>query len=315
MRRFLFVLILSGTLVVGTFCATLYKYRSDKTAWEEVQRGLVRLHSGLQFESVIALRSHLADADTALKLYLAEWRTYPPGRTERVRNAQQSLGYINSALDWQTRSGSREDGVLDGASVRALESYPDVTSNLSRSCAAGQIHITSTAASSAFAVAGISLLGRSEYPDTLDTNATPGRQFPPLKFEKETAECQRQENARKENETKKYWAQFRYHFVLKLLPSAPGSCKLVLRTDGGFEGTVELQPGHTKEFGANHDAMLVYPHCYGISTPDTVLRMTMNGHPYTPARTDYGYHIVPSAERSSVKSEPRQDSQQAEIPQ
>lgn len=282
MRRSLFVLILIGTLLVAVLWAALYKYRTDKTAWQEVQRALVRLQSGFQFESVIALRSHLADADSALKLYLAEWRTYPPGRSERVRNAQQSLGYIDSALDWQTKSGSQDTAHLDQASVRTLEKYPDVTSNLSRSCAAGQIRITSAAASTAFAIAGISLLDRSEYPAASNANAIPGHRVAQLDFEKETAECQRQENARKENETKKYWAQFRYRLGLRLVASQTGTCVFDLKVDGRFVDSIELYPGRPREFGMNHNAGIFRTACYKDAVPGDVIQATLNGKMFEP---------------------------------
>jgi hypothetical protein len=282
MRRFPTALILTGILFAGILGAILYKYRADKTAWEEVQRGLVRLHSGFQFESVIALRSHLADADTALKLYRAEWRTYPPGRKERVRNAERSLGYINSALDWQTRSGSKDYDTLDQSSVLALEKYPDVTSNLSRSCAAGQIRIPSAAASAAFAIAGISLLDRSEYPTASDAHATSGNNSPPLDFEKETAECQRQEIARKESEAKKYWAQFRYRLGLKLLPSQPGTCVFDLKVDGRFVDSIELYPGRTREFGMNRNANIFRAECYKDAIPGAAIQATLNGKTFEP---------------------------------
>ncbi len=60
--------------------SVLYKCHSDKTAWEKVQAELVRMHSGLEFESVIALRSQIANTDTALKMYTTDWRVYPPGK-------------------------------------------------------------------------------------------------------------------------------------------------------------------------------------------------------------------------------------------
>jgi hypothetical protein len=301
MRRSPTALTLIGVLVVGSFSAAIYKYHTDKTAWEQVQASLVRLRSGLQFESIIALRSHLADADTALKLYKSEWRTYPPDRAERVRHAEKSLSYINSALDWKTQSGSREDTTVDQAHVRALETLPDVTVNLGRGCAGGLIQISAASASAAFALAGISLLEGSEYPPASDAHVSQAGQLPPLDFEKETRECQRQETSRKENETKQYWAQFRYRVGLSLRSPAPGTCVFYLSIDrvskmvnhAGSLDQVELYPGRTREFGMNRDANILDTNCYEGMNPEAFIVTTVNGKTYTPKWTARNAMISP----------------------
>jgi hypothetical protein len=293
-------LLVASLLLVAALCACFLKYRADVAAWDQVQNSLVRLHSGFQYESVIALRSHLADTDAALRLYRTGWRIYPPGRAERVHDAEQSLAYISSAVDWQTRSNG---DTLDQADIRTLEKYPEVTAYLVRSCAAGRVHVSSANASTAFAIVGMSLLERSEYPATSESKLSLN-QFGPLHYESETAECQRQENvrveneqhqeaARRENESKKYWAQFRYRVSLKLLPSTPGTCVFDLRTDGKFVDTSELYPGRAQDFGANHDALIYRATCYGATVPADVIKITVNGNPYTPKWEGQNAKITP----------------------
>jgi hypothetical protein len=281
MSRVLRNLILVGALPILALSAVLYKYHSDKDAWEKVQNGLVRLHSGLEFESVIALRSHLADTDAALKGYTTEWRIYPPGRQERVRNAEQSLKYINFALDWQTRGGSSEADTLSQASVRELEKYPEVTTQLGRPCADGQIRIYSAAVASGFEIVGMSLLQSSEYPAVSDTSGPAPSQLPPLDFEKETAECQKQEIARRETAERKYWAQFRYRVGLGVPESASGS----------YVGEIELHPGRKRDFGVNHDLSIFLAKCYDNTLPGNVIRTTVNGKAYT-TKWDYRNGII-----------------------
>lgn len=280
MSRVLRNLIVVSTLPVLALSAVLYKYHSDKAAWEKVQNGLVRLHSGLEFESVIALRSHLADADAALRTYTTEWHIYPPGQ-QRVRNAEQSLKYINFALDWQTRGGSSEADTLSEASVRELEKYPEVTTKLERPCADGQIRIYSAAVASGFEIVGMSLLQSSEYPAVSDASGPVPAQLPPLDFEKETAECQKQEIARREIAERKYWAQFRYRVGLGVPESAPGSCVIEAKTDGEYVGKIELHPGRKRDFGVNHDLSIFLAKCYDNALPGNVIRTTVNGKAYT----------------------------------
>lgn len=174
--------------------SVLYKYFSDKTAWEKIQTELVRLHSGLEFESIIALRSRIADTDAALKMYTKEWRTYPPRRMERVQNAEKSLTYINFALDWQTRSGD------DQPSARTSEKYPDVTTSIRRSCVDDKLFISPSDVAATFVIAGKSLLEHSEYPPTPESSIFLTHQFAPLDFEKEADECHLQAIIRREGE-------------------------------------------------------------------------------------------------------------------
>jgi hypothetical protein len=291
-------IVVAAAIFVLALCAGSYKYHADVEAWEQVQNSVVRLQSGIQFESVIALRSHLADADAAVKLYQSRWRAYPPGGRERARDAEQSLDYISSALDWQTRSGD------DQESVRTLGKYPEITTSIRRSCLAGRIFISSSDVSAAFVVAAKELLGHSEYPATSKSDLSLTRQFAPLDFGKESAECERQKAAREENERqqavarkeseeRKYWVQFRYRVSLKLVPSAAGTCVFDVKTDGKFVDSIELYPSRTREFGANHKVEMLAAQCYGGTPPTDVIRISVNGKPYAPKWAGEYALIVP----------------------
>jgi hypothetical protein len=282
-------LALGALLCIAVLGALAYRYHQDVAAWEQVERSLVRLQSGFQFESVIALRSHLADTDAALALYGTGRRMYPPDRKERIRNAEKSLAYISSAIDWQTQSGRN----FGGPSLQALEKYPDVTANLYRACEGGQIQAASQSVSSAFEIAGLSLLESSEYPSTSVPHGALPTKYTPLDYQKENTECQRGEAGRRDSEQKKYWAQFRYRVSLRLIPSAPGSCVLYAKMDGTSREMVELAPGSTREVGANHVIEIVDARCYAGAIPGDTIRIAVNGKPYTPEWDGGNVRIAP----------------------
>jgi hypothetical protein len=268
------------TLVIIFLGAFVYKFHSDKVAWEKIQTELVRLHSGLEFESIIALRSHLADTDAALKIQNMEWRTYPPGRVERIRNAEQSLRYINLSLDSHTRGNLVGGDILAPSDVRELEKYPEVTTWVPRLCAEGQVRVYADSVGKAFTIVGMSLLDRAEYPTVSNPISQSTGQLPPLNFGKETAACQREEEERRGSAQRKYWSQFHYRVVLGVLESAPGSCVFEAKTDGKYVGRVELVPGRKKDFGINHDLLVFETNCYGHTVPQSVIVTTVNGKAY-----------------------------------
>jgi hypothetical protein len=317
MRRLTSTVILTGMLFAGILGLVMYKYRTDKTAWKQVQSGLVRLRSGIQFESVIALRSRLADADAAIKLYGSGWRVYPAEHDRRIRDAETALVYLNSALDWQTRSVTIETYVGPTA-VYALGHLPnDVTSRFQRSCIGGEISFGGTALASAFGAAGISLLERAEYPipRTLSADET----FAPLNLEMEESECRRQETARKENQAriaaenvaqreaerknqariaaekvaqkeaarKKYWSKWVYHVELEL-QALDDVCAGEVYADG-HSTPLHLASsnlgGKKGEFGAN-EAMQIVVGCYsdvrGDRGPKDEIEVKINGQSYKP---------------------------------
>jgi hypothetical protein len=145
----------------------------------------------------------------------------------------------------------------------------------------GQIRIYSTAVASGFEIFGMSPLQSSEYPAVSDTSGPVPGQLPPLDFEKETAECQKQEIARRETAERKYWAQFRYRVGLGVPESASGS----------YVGEIELHPGRKRDFGVNHDLSIFLAKCYDNTLPGNVIRTTVNGKAYT-TKWDYRNGII-----------------------
>jgi hypothetical protein len=284
MNKVLRNLIAVAAIVFIALGSVLYKYYSDKTAWEKIQSELVRLQSGLEFESVIALRSRIADTDAVLKMYTTEWRIYPPHRVERVQKAEKSLTYINFALDWQTRSSD------DQPSARTLEKYPDVTTSIRRSCVADKLFISSSEVAAAFVIAGRSLLENSEYPPTSESSISLTHQFAPLDFDKEAADCRRQEITRAENATRqetaykqaivaqreadrrKYWSRWRYHVEIEL--QVPNEvCAGDVIVDDTERHTLrlvssDLEGAPQAEFGANETMMLVSGACKEVQAQE-----------------------------------------------
>jgi hypothetical protein len=255
------IFILICLLLGGIIGFAIFKFRTDKTAWEQVQSNLVRLRSGIQFESVVALRSHLADADAAIKLYGSGWRVYPPEHEKRIRDAETALGYLSSALEWQTRSVTTETYVGPTAVYEVGLMPNEVTSRFQRSCTGSEISFSATAAASAFGAAAILSLEHAQYP--MPRTFSVVETFAQASVEREESECRRQETARTENlarigaekaarteadrrnqarvaaekvakteaDRKTFWSKWRVHVELQLLASND-DCRGEVYADG-----------------------------------------------------------------------------------
>jgi hypothetical protein len=70
--------------------------------WDEVQKEAIRVNAGLRHESLLALRSRIADLDAAISGYVQ----VDPGRKDenRVRSLQQAIETVEWAIDHQSVS-------------------------------------------------------------------------------------------------------------------------------------------------------------------------------------------------------------------
>jgi hypothetical protein len=131
-----------SSVVMLIVAGCLYKYASDVAEWRKVQDALVRLQSGIKYESVLALRSKLADADAAIEEFRSGWRVFPLGHKERVSDAKTGLSYLSMALDPDAIGGT------------TLTLYPDVAKFVPRFCISDKATFNGSDAALGFATLG-----------------------------------------------------------------------------------------------------------------------------------------------------------------
>jgi hypothetical protein len=96
------VIVLATVLVVA--CSSKSSRDAD---WEEVQKAATRVESGLRHETLIALRSKVADLDAAVANYT---RHHPAGQKEqRVRSINQAVDALERGID-----DEKTDVIWDG---------------------------------------------------------------------------------------------------------------------------------------------------------------------------------------------------------
>jgi hypothetical protein len=83
-------------LFLGSGCSSKSSADSD---WEEVQKAATRVESGIRLETLIALRSKVADLDAAVANYV---RVHGGQQNQRVRSINQAVEALEWAMDHQT---------------------------------------------------------------------------------------------------------------------------------------------------------------------------------------------------------------------
>jgi hypothetical protein len=91
------VVVLSAVLAV--WAHSYFRRQSD---WDEVLKIAIRVDSGLKHESLIALRSKVADLDAALTHYVDDSGTRQ--KENRVRSIRQSIESLEWAIDHENAS-------------------------------------------------------------------------------------------------------------------------------------------------------------------------------------------------------------------
>jgi hypothetical protein len=142
--------------------ASLYEYESDKAAWDTVQAKLIRLDSGLQYESILAIRSQIADTDAAVRMFASEPHAFPPDRMQRVQYSKKAIAYLALATDLQINGASDTELSSSSADLERLAQFPDVTTFVRRSCEFGYLAFDRKGAAAASAQLGHFMLSRAE---------------------------------------------------------------------------------------------------------------------------------------------------------
>lgn len=169
----------------------LYKYVSDEAEWRQAEDALVRLQSGMQYESMLMVRSRLADADAAVEEFRSGWRIFPLKHDERVSDAKRGISYLSLALDWNAKAAPGKTSDSEPSDGAALAEYPDVTKFVSRWCENGQLVFNPRIAASGFEAHGDHWLLLAE--GKADSN--PVGPNPPLDWQKENQACEQQQLA------------------------------------------------------------------------------------------------------------------------
>lgn len=102
-------LLITFVVMVGVGLALYgYYYLRRQADWDEVQKAAIRVDSGLRHETLIALRSKVADLDAALTHYVDGGG----GRQKenRVLSIQQAIESLEGAIDHESASA-----ILDGS--------------------------------------------------------------------------------------------------------------------------------------------------------------------------------------------------------
>lgn len=267
-----------GAVTAGVLCLTLagallYAYESDKTAWDEVQSKLIRLESGLEYDSILQLRSKLADADAASKEYIAQKHIYPLHNSERIADSQQAIAYLDVALTLHSSSGSSVANEM----MPALEEHGAATTLIPRICANGYLRIDRPTTESVFFSEGLAYLRRAQSDGRKPIPAL--GPYPRLEFVNEQEQCQQKDQKAKrqidddrEAAIRKSWSSWRYHVRI----TSSEFCAFKIVSDGNDTGFVSVRDDSDKEFGVNESLSLSRVNCTGGLPPPRAMRVYIN---------------------------------------
>jgi hypothetical protein len=260
-------------IIGGVF---LYTYESDKTAWDEVQSKLIRLDSGLEYESIIQLRSKLADADAASKEYTVHKHIFPTHGSQRIADSEQAISYLDVALTLHSSSESSVPNEM----MAALEEHAAVTTLIPRVCTNGYLRIDRSTAESAFFSEGLAYLRRAQSNEWKPIPAL--GPYPRLEFVNEQEQCQQKDQKarlqiedEREAAIRKRWSAWRYHIQIK----ASESCTFRIASDGADGGFSIVHEGADKEFGVNTSLTLSRFICAGSTAPKVAIQVYVNEKP------------------------------------
>lgn len=104
----LFALVVMVGAILAVFGYYYFKRQAD---WDEVKRAAIRVDSGLRHETLIALRSKVADLDAALTHYVEGGGGRP--KENRVLSIQQAIESLEWAIDHESSTSEILDGTAD----------------------------------------------------------------------------------------------------------------------------------------------------------------------------------------------------------
>lgn len=269
--RILLVFLLVATIAVEVI--GYRRYQSDMIAWRVVEQSLGNLHSVLEREPAARLAVPIARARSAVETFAAFPHRFPRDHAARLQAAERGLEFLSIAAD-------------SAQSIRnwdAMSAYPDVTKLLPRGCDGDHLAFSPALISEAFGVAGLYFIKEAINGATQqERNNWQQGFYPPLDLAKETALCQRVDQAiiRVADVSKAgvsgHSAQWKYRIEV----SNPTGCLMTLYSDDQI-----LPIPHTQVFrfhlNANRKARLEKVFC-DSKKPAEAIAVTVNGKGFDP---------------------------------
>jgi len=270
------------------------RYRSDMSAWRDVQRSLGQLHAELERAPAASLTSEIAAVRSRLDRYASFVHRFPRDRT-RLQAAERGLTYLEIAAN----------GARDIRTWKSMTAYSEVTRFLPRSCEGGRLAFSPDLIGEAFAVAGSSLIKNGALNSPVDDGDGDHRQmgfYGPLDLAKETAVCREVERtapqvAPQGNETADSIHKSRWKYRIDV--ANPTGCLMTPYSD---DQALPLPHSQIYAFhlNATREARLDKAFC-DSAKPEAAIAIRVNGQSYDPvwlldeSGINYATQLVPRA--------------------
>ena len=267
------------------------RYRSDMSAWRDVQQPLGKLHAELERASVASLTSEIAAVRSELDRYAASAHRFPRNKTS-LQAAERGLAYLEIAAN----------GARDIRTWKSMTAYSEVTRFLPRSCEGGRLAFSPDLVSEAFAVAGSALI-KGEPLATADDDGDRRQMgfYGLLDLPKETAACRQSQRPAPQapqvsqiaNPVRKARWKYRIEVV------NPTGCLMTPYSDGQAMPLPHSQI-YAFHLDATRDARLDKVFC-DSGKPDAAIAVRVNGQSYDPvwllddSGINYATQLVPRA--------------------
>ena len=268
------------------------RYRSDMSAWREVQQSLAHLHAELDRAPAASLTSDIAAVRSGLDRYAASVHRFPRNQT-RLQAAERGLAYLEIAAT----------GAGDIRTWKSMTAYSEVTRFLPRSCEGGRLAFSPDLIGEAFAVAGSSLIKDGAL--TARNGDDDRRQmgfYSPLDLAKETAACRQVERSAPQaapqgNQTADSVHKSRWKYRIDV--SNPTGCLMTPYSD---DQALPLPHSQIYAFhlDATREARLDKVFC-DSGNPEAAIAIRVNGQSYEPVwlldetGINYATQLVPRA--------------------
>ncbi len=268
------------------------RYRSDMSAWRDVQQSLARLHAELERAPAASLTSEIAAVRSGLDRYAASVHRFPRDQG-RLQAAERGLAYLEIAAN----------GAQDIRTWKSMTAYSEVTRFLPRSCEGGRLAFSPDLIGEAFAVAGSSLIkgGALTTPDGDGDRRQMGF-YGPLDLAKETAACRQVERtapqvAPQANQTADPVHKARRKYRIEV--SNPTGCLMTPYSD---DQAMPLPHSQIYAFhlDSTREARLDKVFC-DSGKPEAAIAISLNGQSYEPvwlldeSGINYATQLVPRA--------------------
>jgi hypothetical protein len=269
--RILLLFLLAATIAVEVI--GYRRYQSDMIAWHVVEQSLGNLHSVLEREPAARLAVPIARARAAVETFAASAHRFPRDHSARLQAAERGLEFLAIA----------GDGAQGIRSWEAMSAYPDVTKLLPRGCDGDHLAFSPALIGEAFGVAGSYFIKEAINGATQqERNNWQQGFYPPLDLAKETALCERVDQAivRVADVSKAGGSGRSAQWKYRIEVSNPTGCLMTLYSDDQI-----LPIPHTQVFrfhlNANRKARLEKVFCDSEKPGDSIA-VTVNGVRFDP---------------------------------